>query len=157
MTPCFGHQQRPDRLLCDDSPFTNDGHSHTEDLGCACAGGWLFDPFGFAKDPAETEELKVPHHWTSPHNAAAHLFGDAIIIGDAILLAFDCPSFVLQVKELKNGRLAMVAWAGFFVQGAVTKAGPLQNAIDFWQDPAANNIFTELQHFQGRQLLDLGV
>jgi hypothetical protein len=86
MTSCFGHEQRPDRLLCDDSHLTNDGHSHTEGLGCACAGGWLFDPFGFAKDPAETEELKVPHHWTSPHNAAAHLFGDAIIAGGAILL-----------------------------------------------------------------------
>ena len=50
-------------------------------------------------------------------------------------------------------------WPGraSFAQGAVTKAGPLQNAIDFWRDPAGNNIFTELQHFQARQLFDLGV
>ena len=92
-----------------------------------------------------------------------HLLADEIIICDAlvtrssILLTSNCPYLIMQVKELKHGRLAMLGWAAFFVQGAVTKAGPLQNAIDFWRDPAANNIFTELQHFQGRQLLDLGV
>lgn len=63
----------------------------------------------------------------------------------------------VQVKELKNGRLAMVAWAGFFVQGAITKAGPIQNALDFWRDPANNNIFTELQRFQAKQIFDLEV
>ena len=45
---------------------------------CAVAGGWAFDPFGFADDPAAAEDLKV--------------------------------------KEIKNGRVAMVAWAGFFAQ-----------------------------------------
>ena len=71
MAPCFGHEQKDGGLLCDDSQPSNNGHCDTVNLDCGCAGGWLFDPFGFAKDPAETEELKVQHHWSSPHNAAA--------------------------------------------------------------------------------------
>ena len=51
---------------------------------------------------------------------------------------------VLQVKEIKNGRLAMIAMLGYAVQGAVTRQGPLQNLLDFVADPAHNNVLSFL-------------
>ena len=36
----------------------------------------------------------------------------------------------MRVKEIKNGRLAMVAWLGFAAQAAVTRQGPLMNLME---------------------------
>mmetsp|Transcript_23809 Transcript_23809/g.35698 ORF Transcript_23809/g.35698 Transcript_23809/m.35698 type:complete len:346 (-) Transcript_23809:341-1378(-) len=47
----------------------------------------------------------------------------------------------LKVKEIKNGRLAMVSMLGFYIQAATTKGGPIQNLIEHRADAANENIF----------------
>ena len=62
---------------------------------------------------------------------------------DPMGMSKDAKAFAeAQVKEIKNGRLAMVACMGFFAQGAVTHEGPVAALGKHLANPWAYNVAT---------------
>eukprot|EP01026_Neomeris_dumetosa_P079204 TRINITY_DN861_c0_g1_i1.p1 TRINITY_DN861_c0_g1~~TRINITY_DN861_c0_g1_i1.p1 ORF type:complete len:273 (-),score=39.70 TRINITY_DN861_c0_g1_i1:191-1009(-) len=52
----------------------------------------------------------------------------------------------MQLKEIKNGRLAMIAFVGFSVQALVTREGPLEGLFNHIADPFGHNITSNIMN-----------
>lgn len=52
----------------------------------------------------------------------------------------------MQTREVKNGRLAMVAFVGFAVQALVTRTGPIEGLNKHLSDPFGRNLTYYLTH-----------
>ena len=119
----------------------------------APAAGGPFDPLGLADDPEVLAELKVGSRHGFAGCTGMHCFEWGCTSWCIHHLGANCVLFCVggwlstekqhspltcrppappnpcspQVKEIKNGRLAMVSMLGFFVQAAVTGEGPYAN------------------------------
>jgi light-harvesting complex I chlorophyll a/b binding protein 2 len=50
----------------------------------------------------------------------------------------------IRTKEIANGRLAMIACLGFFIQAAYTDKSPVENLLEHVADPFHNNLIESL-------------
>lgn len=132
MAGVFGiiHQEALGKAgLIKDIPWFNTGYELKDEFPIAAQLGVLFPLFGFL-ELTRYEGFKKT--------------GECGVINMFPFDPLGLKSEKMKEREVKNGRLAMMAFVGFVVQALVCRQGPLDCLYGHIADPFHNNILTNI-------------
>ncbi|CAI5966946.1 unnamed protein product [Closterium sp. NIES-64] len=127
-----------------------DGETFTNKVGNtpepALPEGYNKEEDGEEEEEGEEDEAMLADYVKAQHAHASLLHHCLCCSITASAAPPSLAALPTQVREIKNGRLAMMAWVGFAAQAVVTGQGVLDDWEAFLADPLRNNALTFALH-----------